>query len=152
MNSQAQGPDSVVEILAVEDSPTQALKLRFLLEAEGYSVTVAANGTQALTVLAARKPTLVITDVMMSEMDGFALCREIKTRENRRDIPVILMTSLSSPRDILKGLECGADNFIRKSYDTYQLLSRIKSIVLNRTFRSTERAQFGVEIYFLGQR
>jgi two-component system, cell cycle sensor histidine kinase and response regulator CckA len=152
MTFQEREPDLPVEILAVEDSPTQAMKLRFLLEAEGYNVTMATNGTQALAILADKKPTLVITDVMMPEMDGFTLCREIKSKERSRDIPVILMTSLSSPRDILKGLECGADNFIRKPYDNYQLLSRIKSILLNRTFRSSERAQFGVEIYFLGQR
>lgn len=152
MSPQEKGLDAGIEILAVEDSPTQAMKLRFLLEAEGYTVIMAGNGAQALAMLADRKPTLVITDVMMPEMDGFALCKEIKTRDSLRDIPVILMTSLSSPRDILKGLECGADNFIRKPYDSYHLLSRIKSILLNRTFRSTERAQFGVEIYFLGQR
>lgn len=152
MNVQGNEPNAAVEILAVEDSATQAMKLRFLLEAEGYSVTMAANGAQALNILRDRRPTLVVTDVMMPEMDGFTLCREIKTQENLRDIPVILMTSLSSPRDILKGLECGADNFIRKPYDNYHLLSRIKSILLNRTFRSSERAQFGVEIYFLGQR
>lgn len=141
-----------VEILAVEDSPTQAAKLRFLLEAEGYSVTMAGNGSQALAILEQRKPTLVVTDVMMPEMDGFTLCKEIKSRDSLHDLPVILMTSLSSPRDILKGLECGADNFIRKPYDEHNLLSRIKSILLNQTFRKTERAQFGVEIYFLGQR
>jgi len=141
-----------VEILTVEDSPTQAAKLRFLLEAEGYTVTMAGNGTQALAILEVRKPTLLITDVMMPEMDGFTLCKEIKSRESLQDLPVILMTSLSSPRDILKGLECGADNFIRKPYDEHNLLSRVKSILLNQSFRKTERAQFGVEIYFLGQR
>ncbi len=152
MNSPATGRDSAIEILAVEDSPTQAMKLRYLLEAEGYTVRTATNGMEALAKLAEKKPTLVITDVMMPEMDGFTLCREIKSSDKTHEIPVILMTSLSSPRDILKGLECGADNFIRKPYDTYHLLSRIKSILLNRTFRSSERAQFGVEIYFLGQR
>jgi two-component system, cell cycle sensor histidine kinase and response regulator CckA len=152
MNPQAQQPDPAVEILVVEDSPTQAEKVRFLLEGEGYNVTLAPNGMQALALLSQRKPNLVVTDVMMPEMDGFTLCKEIKSRGDLNHIPVILMTSLSSPRDILKGLECRADNFIRKPYDEHILISRIKSILLNQTFRKTERAQFGVEIYFLGQR
>jgi two-component system cell cycle sensor histidine kinase/response regulator CckA len=152
MTSQGHERKPKVEILMVEDSPTQAEKLLFLLEAEGYGVHIAANGKQALAVLDDLDPTLIITDVVMPEMDGFALCKEIKSREGRKNLPVILMTSLSSPRDILKGLECGADNFIRKPYDDQTLLSRIKSILLNRTLRQTERAQFGVEIYFSGQR
>ena len=128
MNSEGRGPGPRVEILVVEDSPTQAEKLRFLLEAEGYIVNSAVNGTQALAMLDQRKPTLVITDVVMPEMDGFTLCKAIKSRESLKDLPVILMTSLSSPRDILKGLECGADNFIRKPFDEQILIARIKSI------------------------
>lgn len=120
-------------------------KLLCLLEAEGYGVHIAANGKQALAVLDDLDPTLIITDVVTPEMDGFALCQEIKSRQGRENLPVILMTSLSSPRDILKSCECGADNFIRKPYDDQPFLSRIKSILLNRTFRKTERAQFGVE-------
>lgn len=152
MNDQTKEPSPAVEILAVEDSPTQAARLRFLLEEEGYVVSVAANGMQALAMLDQQRPTLLITDVVMPEMDGFTLCKEIKSRDSLKDLPVILMTSLSSPRDILMGLECGADNFIRKPYDERVLLARIKSILLNRAFRKTERTQFGVEIYFIGQR
>jgi two-component system cell cycle sensor histidine kinase/response regulator CckA len=152
MSPSVQDPDVRVEILIVEDSPTQSAKLQFLLEAEGYEVTVADNGAHALALLQTRKPTLLITDVMMPEMDGFTLCKQIKSTEALRDLPVILMTSLSSPRDILRGLECGADNFIRKPYDDHNLLSRIKAILLNRTLRNTKRAELGVDIYFLGQR
>jgi PAS domain S-box-containing protein len=152
MNDQTKEPSPDVEILAVEDSPTQAARLRFLLEGEGYVVNVAANGKQALAMLDQQRPTLLITDVVMPEMDGFTLCKEIKSRDSLKDLPVILMTSLSSPRDILMGLECGADNFVRKPYDERVLLDRIKSILLNRAFRKTERTQFGVEIYFVGQR
>ncbi len=67
--------------------------------------------------LTERKPTLIVSDVMMPEMDGYMLCREIKRTEELKDIPVVLLTSLSDIRDIMKGLECGADNFIRKPYD-----------------------------------
>ena len=133
MNSQGREPGLEVEILVVEDSATQAEKLRFLLEAHGYTVSTSVNGKLALATIEQRRPTLVITDVMMPEMDGFTLCKEIKSRERLKDLPVMLMTSHSSPREILKGLECGADNFIRKPYDEQILISRIKSILLNQS-------------------
>ena len=67
-----------------------------MLEEEGYVVSVAANGMQALAMLDQQRPTLLITDVVMPEMDGFTLCKEIKSRDSLKDLPVILMTSLSS--------------------------------------------------------
>ena len=73
MRTQTRG----AEILIVEDSPTQAEKLRFLLEEQGYAVAAAVNGKVALEMACQRKPALIITDVLMPGMDGFALCKEI---------------------------------------------------------------------------
>jgi PAS domain S-box-containing protein len=140
-----------VEILIAEDSPTQAEKLKHLLNEHDYTVTVVANGKQALAEVHQRKPTLIITDVTMPEMDGYVLCRAIKSQNELRDIPVILVTSLSSPQDVIKGLECGADNFILKPYDEKYLLARIDYILRNRELRRTDKLQVGVEIYFRGQ-
>src|SRR6185503_16287206 len=120
-----------VEILVVEDSPTQAERLRYILEQHNYSVSVAQNGKQALTLLSQHKPTLVISDIMMPEVDGYQLCQQIKTNESLKDIPVILLTSLSDPKDVIRGLECRADNFITKPYDEEYLLSRIHYILAN---------------------
>src|SRR5437764_14165455 len=107
------GTDSQrIEVLIAEDSPTQAEHLRYLLEENGCKVTVARNGTEALAAAHERKPTLLISDILMPEMDGYALCKEIKAHETLRNIPVILLTSLSTSVDIITGLECGADNFI----------------------------------------
>ncbi|MBI1982760.1 MAG: response regulator, partial [Acidobacteria bacterium] len=117
------------EILIVEDSPTQAEQLKHLLEEQGYSVRRAANGKEALAAVGQRKPTLIITDVLMPGMDGFTLCKEIKSRGELNDVPVVLMTSLSSPQDVMKGLACGADNFIRKPYEEKYLLKRIEFIL-----------------------
>ncbi|MBI3376326.1 MAG: EAL domain-containing protein [Betaproteobacteria bacterium] len=141
-----------VEILIVEDSPTQAEKLRALLEEHGYAVAVAPDGKQALAAARGRKPTLIISDVMMPEMDGFELCREIKGDERLKDVPVILLTSLSEVRDIMKGLECGADNFIRKPYEDHYLLARVDHLLMNLELRKSQKMRMGVEIYLGGQR
>src|SRR5690349_20521438 len=103
-----------ISILIVEDSATQAVQLRYHLESQGYSVVVARNGREALALASEKPPSIVISDVVMPEMDGYTLCRNIKAKPALTNIPVILLTSLSSPHDVLHGLECGADNFIRK--------------------------------------
>nr|MBI2905498.1 GAF domain-containing protein [Chloroflexota bacterium] len=88
----------------------------------------------------------------MPEMDGFALCRQIKADEMLKEIPVMLVTGLSSPHDVVRGLESGADNFIRKPYDEKNLLQRIHYILANRALRKSENVQMGLEIDLNGQR
>jgi signal transduction histidine kinase/DNA-binding response OmpR family regulator len=140
-----------VEILVVEDSPTQALQLQYILEQHDYQVTVLTNGRKALARMQQHKPTMVISDILMPEMDGYTLCQQVKADANLADIPVILLTSLSDPKDVIRGLECGADNFIVKPYDEDFLLSRIQYILANQRVRRVERAQMGLEIFFAGQ-
>lgn len=141
-----------VEILIVEDSPTQADYLAYTLEQHGYSFSTARNGREALVSIGQRLPTLVISDVIMPEMDGYELCRRIKQEENLKSIPVILLTSLSDPADVVRGLECGADSFIFKPYDERYLLARIDYVLANRRLRETESTQIGVDIFFAGRR
>ena len=141
-----------VEILIVEDSPKQAEQLKYLLERHGYAVTVAANGKEALAAGRRRKPTIAISNIIMPDMDGYQLCRQIKADENLKDIPVILLTSLSNPTDVIKGLESGADNFIMKPYNEEYLLSRINYIIANRELRKSEKLEIGIEILFAGQK
>ncbi|MBI4013345.1 MAG: response regulator, partial [Candidatus Rokubacteria bacterium] len=139
-------------VLVVEDSPTQAEQLRQLLEDGGYTVTVAANGRQALAAARQDPPTLIISDIVMPEMDGYTLCREIKSDETLKDTPVVLVTVLSSPHDIISALECGADSVIRKPYDESDLLSRLSYVQANRELRKSEKMQLGVEIDVAGRR
>ena len=106
--------EQTTEILVVEDSKTQARWLGMLLKQQGYQTNVAYDGREAMEVLAGSVPALVITDIMMPVMDGFELCRRIKGDERLRDIPVILLTALSDPSDVLHAIKCGADNFITK--------------------------------------
>src|SRR3989337_4364013 len=126
MTSQKGTMKNGVEILIVEDSPSQAEQLKHILEQHDYSVSVAINGKEALALINKHKPTIVISDIIMPEMDGYELCRQIKADENLPNIPVILLTSLSGPTtDVIKGLESGANNVIMKPYNEEYLLSRI---------------------------
>jgi diguanylate cyclase (GGDEF)-like protein len=143
---------SSMDILLAEDSPTQAEKLRYLLESEGYAVRVATDGNQALAAARQRKPALIISDVMMPVMDGFTFSNKIKCDERLKDIPVILLTSLCDIRDIMKGLECGADNFIRKPYEDRYLLGRVDYLLMNHEMRKSQKLQMGMEIYLGGQK
>ncbi len=141
-----------VEILVVEDSPTQAQRLRHILEQQGYSVATVADGRQALEAARRRTPTLIISDVIMPEMDGYELCRRLKADAALADVPIILVTTLADPQDVIRGLECRADNFILKPYDERYLLNRVQFVIVNREMRKTEQAGMGVEIYFNGQK
>lgn len=141
-----------IEILIVEDSPTQAEMLQMLLEEHKFKVITAANGKEALAKMNVRLPTLVISDVMMPEMDGYGLCKEIKTEEKLKHIPVMLVTTLSDPGDVIRGLECGADNFIRKPYDEKYLLSRINYLLMNVEMRKNQRMQMALEIDIGGKK
>ena len=140
------------EILVVEDSPTQQEQVRHLLEGHGFSVRAVCNGKEALEHMRKHQPALVISDVVMPEMDGYALCGEMKSHASLKDIPVILLTSLSGPEDIIKGLQCGADNFIKKPFDERYLLSRVEYILVNRRLRKSDKLQMGVELYLGGQK
>jgi len=141
-----------IDVLIVEDSPTQAESLKYLLERNHYKVIVAENGKQALARFNERKPTLVISDIVMPEMDGFELCKQIKLDENNGDVPVILLTSLSSSEDVLEGLACGADNFITKPYNEDYLISSVENILTSRKLRKGGRVRIGVEITFGGKK
>ncbi|MBI1815857.1 MAG: response regulator [Deltaproteobacteria bacterium] len=146
------------QVLVVEDSTTQATLLRFGLEEGGYTISVARNGAEGLSLARAQPPALIISDVVMPEMDGYALCRAVKSDPALAHTPVILVTTLSSPTDVIKGLECGADNFVRKPYDLGYLLSRINYLLANHDLRSHDRAtghvgvEAGIEIQFGGHR
>ncbi len=142
---------SGAEILIAEDSQTQAEQLSHYLSRRGFVVRAARDGRQALAAALESQPAMVITDVVMPEMDGYTLCKEIKSLPALKHIPVVLLTSLSGPQDIVRGLECGADSFIRKPYDESYLASRVEFILTNVELRKTERLQIGVQLHFGGQ-
>ncbi|WP_319580868.1 response regulator [uncultured Methanospirillum sp.] len=145
-------PHSDVSILIVEDSKTQATMLQHLLESAGYLALVANNGEEALQILAGQRPSLILTDIVMPGMSGYDLCLAIKSDPRTSSIPVILVTQLYDPQDVIQGLECGADNFIIKPYENQYLLSRIEIIIANRFLQQSETMNIGIEVYFAGKR
>jgi DNA-binding response OmpR family regulator len=144
--------DTAQHVLIAEDSATQAQRLQYILEQHGYRVTVAANGQLALEAARRNKPALIISDVVMPEMTGYDLCRQVKANAALSDVPVILVTTLSDPQDVIRGLECRADNFILKPYDAEQLLRRIRFVLVNNQMRRSEQPGMGLEIVFAGQK
>lgn len=151
MKKTASPENAGVEILIAEDSSTQAMSLQYLLEQQGYSVVVCENGSKALAAAKRRKPTLVISDIVMPEMDGYGLCRALKADPDLAEVPVLLVTTLSDPEDVLRGLDAGADSFILKPYDDPFLLNRVRFVLLHRQLRQTDRTDMGVEISFKGR-
>ena len=141
-----------VKILVVEDSITQAEKLKFTLESNNYKVIIANNGLQALEYINKFMPDLVITDIIMPKMDGYQLCQKIKEEEKLKHIPVILLTALSDPIDVITGLKAMADNFITKPYNEKFLLSRIQHMLINIELRKSKMSEIGIEVFFAGEK
>jgi len=141
-----------VVILIAEDSHTQAAQLKYTLQKHNYTVVVCYNGDEAFKNIKKNKPTIVISDVLMPGIDGYELCRKIKSDRQLRNIPVILLTQLSDPKDIIRGLECEADHFITKPYNEDFLLSHIQYVLVNKELRKNSFAEMGIEIFFAGQK
>jgi two-component system, OmpR family, response regulator VanR len=140
-----------LDILIVEDSRTQAAKLQYILEKKDFKVSLATNGKEALHLLKRQVPDIVVSDIMMPEMDGYELCKRIRSDEKLREVPVILVTSLSEPTDVIKGLEAGANNFITKPYDEKFIVSRIEYLIANKGLRKEATTEKEVKVFFLGK-
>ena len=140
------------KILIVEDSPTQLIMLQQFLEDNDFDVKCASNGAHALSLLKNYTPTLIISDVVMPEINGYELCRNIKTDNKLKNISVILLTTLSEPEDIIRGLECGADNFVTKPFNEESLLSTINYILVNRKIRRIHRSDISINVFFGGKK
>jgi len=132
------------KILVAEDSRTQAERLRLLLEDAGYQVDVAPNGRDGLRRVHANPPDLIISDVMMPEMDGLTFCQAVKSAEATKRIPFVLLTERKTALDILNGLERGADNFITKPFEDDFVLERIRRIFEQLEHR--KQGQLEVEV------
>ncbi|MHB8894108.1 MAG: ATP-binding response regulator [Candidatus Geothermincolia bacterium] len=116
-------------ILCVDDIAANLELLESILVPRGYAVVCAASGKDALLKIQHQAIDLVLLDVMMPEMDGFAVCRQIKADSKLRDIPVILITALTAKEDRIRGIEAGAEEFLSKPFDQTEALARIKMLL-----------------------
>lgn len=117
-------------ILLVEDESALSEPLSYLLEREGYDVTVAEDGNRAVTAFDGGEYDLILLDLMLPGMPGTEVCREIRTRSS---VPIIMVTAKDSEVDIVVGLELGADDYVTKPYSTRELLARIRAVLRRRT-------------------
>ena len=138
-------------ILIVEDSKTQAMTLELLLKDKGYETCFAFDGKEGLIAAREHQPDLIISDCVMPEMDGYVMCRAIKNDPALNHIPVVLLTSLSDPEDIVRGLEAQADYYLTKPYDNDYLQHKIGSIIENSGVKFEETGG-GLEILSHGER
>lgn len=142
---------TVKRILVMEDSPVQAQVLQEILQSESLEVEVAHDGHEGLRLLRASSFDLVLSDVMMPRLSGYEVCRQIKSDEALKQIPVVLITRLRDPWDIVEGLECGADGFIMKPYEADYLIGRLRSILANKAIQDETELTIGVEMKLLGK-
>jgi len=141
----------MTRILVVEDSPTQAMELRYLLESSGFEVEVACDGASGLERCMQLGVDAVLSDVVMPGMDGYELCKSLKGNPVTAVLPVMLLTSLSDPMDIIRGLECGADNFLTKPYDGAYLIGRVRRLLENCALRADRKVSMGVDVLLMGK-
>jgi DNA-binding response OmpR family regulator len=121
-------------ILIIEDETPMRTALADLLESEGYRVLTAADGETGLQRALAEKPGLILLDVMMPKLDGFALCAELRRVGN--DVPVLMLTAKGQIEDRVSGLDAGADDYLVKPFSTDELLARVRAL-LRRVERKT---------------
>jgi two-component system, cell cycle response regulator len=128
-------------VLIVDDIPTNVRLLEARLSAEYFEVITASSGREALAVCEREDIDIVLLDVMMPEMDGFEVCRRLKSHRRTQHIPVLMITALDQPSDRVKGLEVGADDFLTKPVDDVQLMARVKSLVRLKALTDELRAR-----------
>ena len=121
-------------ILIVEDELPMRTALQDLLQAEGYRVLTAADGQSGLQRALAEKPDLVLLDIMMPKLDGYAVCEELRRLSN--PVPVLMLTAKGQVEDRVMGLDVGADDYLVKPFSTEELLARVRAL-LRRTRRQT---------------
>lgn len=115
------------QILLVEDEPAQREILAYNLKSEGFDVRRAENGEEAILLVAEALPDLIILDWMMPLLSGIEVCRQLKTREDTRNIPVIMLSARSEEVDTVRGLETGADDYVVKPYSMRELMARVRT-------------------------
>jgi PAS domain S-box-containing protein len=141
----------VSRVLVVEDCPTQAHQLQGILASEHLEVDSAPDAECGLALFENKAFDLVITDIGLPGMSGIDLCARIKNHPNKGNVPVVLLTSLSDPMNIIRGLECGADNFVRKPCEAGHLLARVHGFLDKKASRKNGKRHAGVEVEFQGK-
>ncbi len=130
-------------VLVVEDEPAQREVLVYNLTAEGFNVTAASNGEEALMMVDEGTPDIVVLDWMMPHLSGIEVCRRLKIKPDTRGIPVIMLSARSEEVDRVRGLETGADDYVVKPYSMIELMARVRT-----QLRRVRPATVGVQLQY----
>ena len=125
-------------LLIVDDNASARETLVAMLENENYQLELAQDGNQALQILSQLQPDLILLDVMMPGMDGFEVCRRIRATPQLAEVPIIMLTALDDRASLLQGIESGADDFLSKPVDRYELIARVRTITRLNRYRTLQ--------------
>ena len=120
-------------ILVIEDEPPVRDMLRTLLELEGYTVEIAADGAAGLARIEAGGIDLVLLDVMLPELDGLELCRQVRAHQGEGYLPILMLTALATEPQLLEGFAAGADDYVTKPFSAGVLLARVRRLLRKRS-------------------
>jgi adenylate cyclase len=128
-------------ILAVDDMPENLEILRLRLEAKGYEIVMAPDGVEGIASAREHEPDLILLDIMLPKLDGISVLRLLKQDERLRSIPVILVTAKADVRDVVEGLDAGADDYLIKPFNHTELLARVRSMLRQKALYDTVQDQ-----------
>ncbi len=134
-----------LQVLVVEDEPAQREVLVYNLQSEGFEVSMAGTGDEALTLVDEIIPDLILLDWMLPGVSGIEICRQLKMRPATRNVPIIMMSAKTEAMDRVRGLETGADDYVLKPYSVVELMARIRT-----QLRRTRPAAVGEKLEFGG--
>ncbi|TVT59219.1 MAG: response regulator [Azoarcus sp. PHD] len=117
------------KILIADDEPNIVISLEFLMKREGFDVTVATDGEEAVNRIRSDRPDLVLLDVMMPKKSGFEVCQEIKSDPELESTRILMLTAKGRDTEVSKGLALGADAYMTKPFSTKELVERVRSML-----------------------
>ena len=120
----------IPHILIVDDEPNIVMSLEFLMRKNGYQVGIARNGTEALAAIDQTPYDLVLLDIMMPDVDGLQVCRQLRARPDRTATKVIFLSAKSREADVQEGYAAGADLYIPKPFSTRQLMEKVRELLM----------------------
>ena len=141
-----------IDVVIAEDSRIQARMLIRRLEEAGHTVRWGETGAQALALARERRPEIIVSDIEMPEMTGYEFCKAVKSDAALRTIPFILLSTLSDPIDIIRGLDAGADNYVTKPYEPDYLLGRMQALLATPLAAADDAAAAMLEVTLAGQK
>jgi DNA-binding response OmpR family regulator len=120
------------KILIADDEPNILVSLEYLMKREGYAVSVARDGEEALAAIVRERPALVLLDVMMPKKSGFEVCQEVRANDAVKDTLIVMLTAKGRDTDVAKGLGIGADAYVMKPFSTRELVQKVRAMLEGR--------------------